>query len=121
MPLRPCLDCSKPTQGNRCPPHQAQYNTLVNARRAPNSVRRPDYGSAERTRRAAAVAAHRARHGDWCPGWGKRAAHQVVAPNILTADHIDAVGAGGAEGGAYIVRCRSCNSARGAKPSDYSA
>lgn len=63
-----------------------------------------DWG--ERQRRAAVVRAWRRRYGDWCPGW-------QVDPHPhadLCADHLDPVGAGGAEDGPLSVLCRPCNS-----------
>ncbi|WP_407657607.1 HNH endonuclease [Kribbella turkmenica] len=60
----------------------------------------------ERSRRAQAVAAHRAQHGNWCPGW-QRDAH---AADDLTADHVTPVAAGGSESGPLQCLCRSCNS-----------
>jgi len=90
--LRPCLQagCGTLTVGSRCPAHR-RGNT-----------------NAERVRRAAVVAAHRAMHGDVCPGW-LRPAH---ASSDLTADHVVPVAAGGAEAGPLQVICRSCNSAK---------
>ena len=110
-PLRPCLDCGKPSPGNRCPQHQAQREAARPER--PTSQDRDD---AERARRAAAVAAHRRTYGEWCPGWRARAAHPVYAPNDLTADHEVAVAAGGDPHGRLVVRCRVCNGAKGARP-----
>jgi 5-methylcytosine-specific restriction enzyme A len=108
MTPRPCLDCGRlvPT-GSRC------TRCATKAQRAKRQ-RRP-YTAAERDRRAAAVAEWRRQHGDWCPGWG-RPAHPVTWPNILTADHVEAVGRGGNESGPLRVMCRRCNSARGARP-----
>ncbi|MFT4225318.1 hypothetical protein [Micropruina sp.] len=107
MPLRPCIDCGKPTAGRRCRTHQATYER-GRTPRPTNLTRDPD----ERDRRAAAVAAHRATHGEWCPGWNTRAAHDVHPPNILTADHDTAVANGGDPNGPLIVRCRVCNGAK---------
>lgn len=80
--------------------HQAQ------AQRDKRS-RRP-YTWTEQQRRAKAVQAWVAVHGWLCPGW-RRAAHES---HDLTADHIHAVAAGGAEAGRLQVLCRSCNSAK---------
>ncbi|WP_207974577.1 HNH endonuclease [Parafrankia sp. BMG5.11] len=57
---------------------------------------------------------HVARNGEWCPGWGDRAAH-VALRSDLTADHVTPVAAGGREDGPLTVRCRACNSAKGAR------
>ena len=109
VPLRPCLDCGALCGATRCPPCQAVWQQPRDAQRR---ARRPDYTNAERTRRAQAVAAHRATYGDWCPGWG-------VAPHWtpdLTADHVLPVAAGGDETGPLRVVCRPCNSRRQARP-----
>ncbi len=95
MTPRPCHRCGQPIpRGQKC-----------------RSCTRPAYGNAERTRRRRAVEAHRVVYGDVCPGFG-------VDPHPssdLTADHVTAVAAGGAEGGTLRVLCRSCNSRRGAR------
>lgn len=63
---------------------------------------------AEQQRRARAVAQHRARHGDWCPGY-EVPAHTSAD---LTADHVVSVASTGGMGGSgrLSVLCRSCNS-----------
>lgn len=88
MAKRPCLKCGTLTDGSRCPTH------------------RRDNTNRERQRRAATVAAHRAQHGDWCPGW-----HTPPHPSTdLTADHPTDVATGGSEHQDLNVLCRSCNS-----------
>ena len=65
--------------------------------------------SALRTLRRAAVDAHRAEHGAWCPGHG-------VPPHAsedLCADHVTPVAAGGDPAGPFAVLCRSCNARKG--------
>jgi hypothetical protein len=107
MPGRACLGCGKLGRWrSRCPRCQAE----VDKRKA---ARRPDLHNdrAERRRRAAAVADHRAIVGDWCPGWAGRPAHAAAD---LTADHVREVAAGGRMAGRLVVRCRSCNSAKAA-------
>src|SRR5262249_48374627 len=105
MALRPCLDCGRLSQGTRCPDHRrARDRTTLQSKR----TRRPRVSRAEEVRRAAVVQAWRAQHGDVCPGW-RRSAH---AATDLTADHVQAVGAGGAESGALAVLCRACNGAK---------
>lgn len=104
--LRPCLDCDRIGPWSRCPEHAAAQ---LRAKRG----RRP-YTPREQARRAAAVAEHVARNGEWCPGWGSRPTH--TAPRAtLTADHVTPVAAGGLEEGPLAVLCRSCNSAKGAR------
>lgn len=92
-----CIVCGVRTLATRCPAHQ----------RKPVTYR-------ERQRRGVAVRRHRAEHGEWCPGWDVPA-HPVVPPNLLTADHWDAVAGGGAEDGELEVLCRECNSRKGAR------
>jgi len=107
MPLRLCLDCGTLTQATRCPTHQrVKDRATLKAKRQ----RRPRVAR-EDDRRAAAVVAHKRVHGDWCPGW-QREPHPS---SDLTADHPVAVGAGGDEGQALAVLCRSCNGAKGAR------
>ncbi|MGO1049794.1 hypothetical protein [Crossiella sp. CA198] len=113
MPLRPCLGtparrCGQLTPAARCRTCAAEVELV---RTQGKRTRRP-YTAAERTRRARAVAAHRAQHGDICPGW-EVPAHRA---SDLTADHHTPVGAGGQEGGALGVLCRSCNGRKGARP-----
>ena len=101
MSARRCLDCRRlTTNGTRC--------------KNCTKPKRPGYTWAERKRRAQVVNAHRAQHGEVCPGWD-RPPHHVEPPNVLTADHLVAVAAGGAEAGALGVLCRECNGAKQAR------
>jgi 5-methylcytosine-specific restriction enzyme A len=109
--LRRCLDCPALVRGRpRCTDCQRPRDRARDRRRA---ARRPDLhnDAAERKRRAAVVADHRALIGDWCPGWERRLAHPSAD---LTADHVREVAAGGRPDGRLVVRCRSCNAARSA-------
>lgn len=104
--LRVCSEPGCPTLSDRprCPKHQAQVDRHQR-RTTPTKVNRgPDI-----QRRAAAVAAHRATRGDWCPGF-ERSPH---ASADLTADHVHDQQAGGAWDGELEVMCRSCNSRKG--------
>jgi 5-methylcytosine-specific restriction protein A len=101
VPLRPCLECGRLSDGTRCPAHR---RVVLQVKRR----RRPRISRAEEDRRAATVAAWRAEHGDWCPGW-RRPAHLSAD---LTADHVVPVGGGGSEHGALSVLCRVCNGAK---------
>jgi len=106
-PRRPCLEPGCPgwaSTGPRCPAHRL----LVERRKGARRARTP----AERKRRAVAVAAWVQANGLWCPGWRDQPGHPS---NDLTADHVWPVAAGGPEGGPLVVRCRSCNAARGAR------
>lgn len=110
MPLRPCLglpdeQCGRFVEGTRCADHAA---AVERGRTQAKRERRP-YTNVERQRRAAAVSAHRAEFGDWCPGWGVPA-HASID---LTADHVDPVAAGGDEDGPLAVLCRTCNGRKG--------
>ena len=107
MPLRPCIDCGRPSPGSRCDDHA---RTVEYRRTRTKRVRRP-YTWAEQRRRARVIAAWRTEHGDWCPGW-RRPGHASVD---LTADHDLPVAAGGAEDGPLVVLCRSCNSRKGGR------
>lgn len=113
MPLHQCLgvdgeSCSELTNNSRCPEHQREIERrTLRAKR----TRRPAPDAQETARRAAAVAAWIAEHGYWCPGWGV-AQHQSTD---LTADHVIAFGAGGAEDGELTVLCRACNGRKGAR------
>jgi 5-methylcytosine-specific restriction enzyme A len=108
--LRPCLGvngqrCGQLTSKSRCPAC-ARVQERQRAQRPTNLTR----DTAERRRRAAAVAAHRAQFGDLCPGWGRQGPHPSTD---LTADHVVAVAAGGDPHGELEVRCRSCNGRKG--------
>ena len=64
----------------------------------------------ERQRRAQVVRRHRESLGSWCPGY-LREPHFATD---LTAEHVHAVGDGGAPHGELGVLCRECNSRHGA-------
>lgn len=103
MAKRPCLDCGALTaRGPRCPTHA---RPVERARTQAKRVRRPHLAAEDR-RRADVVAAWRAVHGDWCPGW-KREPHES---SDLTADHIESFAVTGREDGPLAVLCRPCNS-----------
>lgn len=106
---RPCLVCGTLTRNpSRCDVDQARWEAARDAARGSATAR--GYGSQYQRAAAQVLAAHRAEHGDWCPGW-RRAGHWT---EDLTADHIIPVSQGGGPGAANLrVLCRSCNSARG--------
>lgn len=66
-------------------------------------------------RRQQAIDQHVMTVGLQCPGWADRPAHRVASRSELTADHDESVAAGGDPAGTLIVRCRPCNSAKGAR------
>jgi 5-methylcytosine-specific restriction protein A len=109
---RPCLDCGALTRNpSRCDAHQAAWQARHDARRGSSTQR--GYDSRWRRTAAAAVAAHRAQYGDWCPGW-QVAAHPATD---LTGDHITPKARGGTDDPDNVaVLCRSCNSRKHAAP-----
>jgi len=113
MPMRICNDCGKLSHGTRCDPCATVKRRASNARYRPHAQRRPGYGSAERERRAATVAAWRQAYGELCPGWQRPAHMADPKDNPLTADHLQSVRSGGMEAGPLGVLCRSCNSRKG--------
>lgn len=105
MPRRPCIiaGCTWLATDNsaRCPHHERQRQQARNRRRTHYQ------GDWPRIARAA-VQAHRAEHGDWCPGW-----HTPPHPATdLTCDHVNprSLSSG------LRVLCRSCNARRGNQP-----
>ena len=91
--------------GSRCPKHPY--------RRSGRSSQ-PDRTHDERMRRKAVVDAWRAEHGEVCPGFNV-AAHLVVLPNRLNADHIVPTSLGGDIGGELRVLCTTRNTRRGGR------
>ena len=99
--LKPCAEPG-------CP--ELQYETRCAEHRREDNRYRRQFGSKaseprDRGRRKAAVDAHRAQRGDWCPGYG-REPHES---SDLTADHIDEVAFGGDPHGDLQTLCRGCN------------
>lgn len=110
MPKRPCLDCGRlTTNSSRCDEHQQAWQARQNQRRG--SAHQRGYDTTWRRTAAAAVAAHRAEYGDWCPGY-------QVQPHPaanLTADHVVPKARGGSDEPDNIqVLCVACNSRKGA-------
>jgi 5-methylcytosine-specific restriction protein A len=93
-----------------CPAH-ARERERVQRHTTPTKATRT---WTERTRRAQTVAAHRDRHGNWCPGYGVPA----HAASDLTADHLIPIAHGGAPDGPLGVLCRACNSRKAARDTD---
>lgn len=105
--FRVCAEPGCPTMGPDalCPVHRAERDAHQR-RTVPTKMVEPG----DRARRAAAVREHRARHGDWCPGW-RSPPHPATD---LTADDVVPVMDSGRPSAELVVRCRSCNSRRGA-------
>lgn len=103
--------CSQPlcpdlaTYRGRCTRHAAEHEAGQRAT-VPTKATRT---RVEQERRAEAVATHRARYGDWCPGYGR----EPHAATDLTADHRTPVANGGPPDGPLDVLCRPCNSRKG--------
>ncbi|HMS75626.1 HNH endonuclease [Gordonia sp. (in: high G+C Gram-positive bacteria)] len=106
--LRVCAEpgCGRVQAGARCPDHQAQRNRWLSSTTPTKRSQDRD-----RHRRAAVVARHRRRFGDWCPGF-EVPAH---ASSDLTADHVHELQAGGRWDGRLQVLCRACNSRKGTR------
>jgi hypothetical protein len=104
--LRPCLGCGTSVRGKpRC-------GSCQRAKDQAKRQRRPDLDdAAERKRRRALVADHRARIGDWCPGLEDHPAHPCAD---LVADHVIEIAIGGLATGPLRVLCRQENSRRSA-------
>lgn len=92
---RPCIDCGTPTNGSRC-------------RRCTTPDPRSTAGWTRTSQNI--LAAHRATHGNWCPGTDTHPAHPSTD---LTVDHIDPLATTGRDTGRYRVLCRSENSRLG--------
>jgi 5-methylcytosine-specific restriction endonuclease McrA len=99
-----CLGCGTQTRNGsycrRCAP-------AVEARRHNKAYDTPQW----RRLSAAAISEHVRGNGWVCPGY-RRAPHPS---RDLTADHVVALANGGPVAGEVVVRCRSCNSRRGAR------
>ncbi len=104
--LRPCLDCGKPAQGNRCELHRRSKRDAMNRPTAPN----PAYDSAWRKVVRKVVTNHVLTHGWTCPGYGRN----PHPSTDLTGDHVVSLADGGASVAANVrILCRSCNSRKG--------
>lgn len=84
--------------------------TLIAGRRCPVHAPGPErgYDRAHQCTSRRLITEHLAAVGAFCPGWDEREPHDVDAADLV-ADHIEP----GYPDAGYVVRCRSCNSARG--------
>jgi 5-methylcytosine-specific restriction enzyme A len=99
LALRACAVCGRiASRGSYCPEHERTRR----ARRGTTAER--GYGNKHRRRALAAIASH-----PWCSDCG--ATH--TPENPLSADHVVPIAHGGVDG-PLEVRCRRCNSSRGA-------
>lgn len=102
---RPCVDCGVRSDGNRCPPHQADYDEALRARQ-PWRAR-----YATRTYRDARTEAN-VRAGGRCEDCGR--SRGTICPRHrkpirLDADHVIAIVDGGPDTAANLrIRCRCC-------------
>lgn len=106
-----CLESGCPEiaiHRGRCRDHAREHGRH---QRATVPTKRLGNVAEERRRRSRAVAIHRARHGDWCPGRG-RPPHPSTD---LTAQHTAQLILGGREDQELEVLCRSCNSRDGVR------
>ena len=102
---RPCLDCGRLTDTNRCPDHQRQQQRAIDARRGSPTER--GYGTPWRRARKAVL-----RLIPYCVDCG----HEGSADNPLTVDHIVPLSRGGTHDDDNLTtRCRRHNSAKGAR------
>lgn len=103
---RPCLGCGRLTRNaSRCDTCQSAYQRQRDAARGTASRR--GYTSQWRKVSQAAIAAHRAELGDWCPGYNVPG-HSA---SDLTADHHIPKARGGTDAQENVtVLCRGCNS-----------
>ena len=110
MPVNTCTrpGCGEPsaTPGGRGPCDRHRAADQRHRARTTPTKRTRDW--TEINRRRAAVRAHRAIYGDWCPGY-RRPGHET---SDLTADHVDEIATGGRPDGKLAVLCRGCNSSK---------
>ncbi|MGQ0669341.1 MAG: HNH endonuclease signature motif containing protein [Actinomycetota bacterium] len=98
-PLRPCLDCGRPTEGPRCKSCRPRSGT------DPRGTRQQRGYSDQWLRSVkAAVSAQ-----PWCSDCGAPWSRD----NPLTGDHPVPMSEGGSPDQEPIVLCRRCNSAKG--------
>lgn len=112
MPRRPCLDCGRlTTNPSRCDEHQRAWQARQDQRRGSASAR--GYDSTWRRNVRRALATHRARFGNWCPGYQI----QPHPSTDLTGDHITSLANGGTNEVTNIqILCRGCNSRKHSRP-----
>lgn len=101
--------CPEMQHGSLCRAHRLLAEQKQR-RTVPTKISEPR----DRRRRKATVRAHRDRHGEWCPGYG-RPAHRA---SDLTADHRREMQEGGSPAGELAVLCRSCNSRKAKRTQD---
>lgn len=102
--------CPRLQEGSLCPEHARDRNRYQRAT-TPTKIHEPQ----DRARRKAAVDAHRAINGEWCPGIERDPHYLTEADGGLTANHITPIALGGDPAGPLQVTCRSCNSRQAAR------
>jgi 5-methylcytosine-specific restriction protein A len=110
--LRPCIDCGHLSRdGTRCLACRRARDRRREQGRPSPAAR--GYGPAWTQLAAAVKAAWRAQHGDLCPGY-EVPAHPIVAPNLLTVDHIVPKIQGGTDDPTNLaVLCKKCQGRKG--------
>lgn len=105
MMVRPCLDCQRPTRnGSRCPSCAKSREQQRDQRRGTRTQR--GYGNDWDRLAKQAIAEQ-----PWCTDCG----HTGSEDNPLTGDHVVPLARGGERlPPVVVVRCRRCNSRRGA-------
>jgi hypothetical protein len=105
-PLRMCLDCGALSDQSRCPTHRRARDQA----RGRGSAAARGYDGRYRRLRAQAIAAHIARFGYVCAGWG-RMPHTAEKFSI---DHVIPLSMGGLnELSNFQVLCLGCNQRKG--------
>jgi 5-methylcytosine-specific restriction protein A len=98
MVRRPCLEPGCPNLAQ--PGHPRCLNCTRAHRRQAGTTAARGYGPTWRRHAHAAIATHRAQHGDTCPGWARQP--HAIAPSQWVCDHD------------LGPLCRSCNARKAA-------
>lgn len=115
MPLRPCLDCGKPTDGTRCPTDRLAHDNARYARRGTTAERGLSGAHARMSRHYRETGAACAC--TTCPEHeGRPCGRHGTPDNPITAGHIIPRSKGGPSvPDNYQPECRRCNSTKGAR------
>lgn len=104
MPLKPCLDCRRLSQGSRCPEHAAAHEAARYRRRPSTTARGLGWDHQRQVRDLKRALGPL----DACPRCGQ----PITPDNPITGEH----GVPRAHGGTEVTElvCRRCNSKAGA-------